>query len=148
MPTFQLILSLYNRFCPDYNVRRSLGEKSMHELKQVETESEWSAFHTIREDVLWKARGRSETYNRSHPEDRKPGHLPMLLIYDGAPIGVLRLDSHSEVAWFRRVAIREKGCRFARSNVDRAAVGFYRKLGFSEVENEHSDGAIPMVKEL
>ena len=141
----------------------------MHELKQVETESEWSAYHAIREDVLWKARGRSEAYNRFHPADRTPGNFPMLLIYDGAPIGVFRVDVQSEVAWFRRVAIREgvqrqghgremmrlamafareKGCHIARSNVDKAALGFYRKLGFSEVESEHSDGGVPMARDL
>jgi ribosomal protein S18 acetylase RimI-like enzyme len=43
---------------------------------------------------------------------------------------------------------RQKGCRSIRSNVDRAAVGFYRKLGFSEVANEHSDGGVPMARDL
>ena len=141
----------------------------MYVLKQAETESDWSAYHGIREDVLWKARGRADTYNRSHPDDFKPGNFPMLLIHDGEPIGVLRIDIQSDVAWFRRVAIREglqrqghgremmrlamafareKGCRSVRSNVARAALGFYRKLSFSEIANEHSDGGVPMAMQL
>jgi ribosomal protein S18 acetylase RimI-like enzyme len=72
---------------------------------------------------------------------------------DGVPVGAISVEIDSREAWFRRVAIREevqrrghgrrmielavafareKGCVHVRSNVDSAAVSFYRKLGFTE----------------
>jgi GNAT superfamily N-acetyltransferase len=141
----------------------------MDELKVVETEDEWAAYHAIRERVLWEARAKSSKYDPNHPDDRIPSNFPLLYVSDEKTIGVLRVDLDNETAWFRRVAVdeeyqkqgygtkmieaaitfaRAKGCGLVRSNVARDAVGFYEKVGFTYVDEVHPDGGIPMAKQL
>jgi GNAT superfamily N-acetyltransferase len=76
----------------------------------------------------------------------------MVLVYQGEPIGVIRIDIEDTLAIFRRVAIREdaqrfghgkqmlslaerfardKGCEGIRSFVNPEAVGFYERCGFA-----------------
>lgn len=139
------------------------------ELRPVVSDDEWEAYHSIRERVLWNARGRVGVYDREHPDERKLGNHPFLLVQGGEPLGVVRVDLEPPVAWFRRVAVREDrqrqgygrqllelaqqfavahGCRRVCSNVDPAAVGFYRKLGFQERPSERSTTSIAMEKQL
>jgi GNAT superfamily N-acetyltransferase len=108
-------------------------------------------------------------YDRNHPDDRAAGHYPLLLLLDGRPVGALRVDVDGMTAWARRVAIREDvqrrghgrrmlelavefartlGCRLMRSAVDGAAVGFYRKLGFREVEGIDASAGPQMQRPL
>jgi GNAT superfamily N-acetyltransferase len=111
-----------------------------YELRRVATESDWEAYHAIRERVLWEARGCPPAeYDRNHSDDRAADHYPLLLLLDRQPIGALRVDVEGITAWVRRVAIREevqrcghgrrmlelamefartKGCRLMRSAVD------------------------------
>ena len=111
-----------------------------YELRRVATESDWEAYHAIRERVLWEARGCPPAeYDRNHSDDRAADHYPLLLLLDRHPIGALRVDVEGIAAWVRRVAIREevqrcghgrrmlelamefartKGCRLMRSAVD------------------------------
>lgn len=121
-----------------------------YDLRPVTTKADWSAFHSIRKRVLWDARGQTG-YDPEHPDDRADGKHPFLLWYEGQPIGVLRVDLVPPVAVLRRVAVveglqrrghgrkmvalaedfaRREGCSLAASNVDREAVGFYRRLGY------------------
>lgn len=137
------------------------------ELKVVSTVDEWNAYHAIREQVLWAARGRSG-YDRAHPDDAKEANVPMLLVIDSHPTGVVRVDIEPPLAWFRLVAIREdrqrrgygqamlnlatdfaasRGCSRIRSNVDPAAVGFYEELGFNQLDAGCGE-SVPMVKVL
>jgi len=139
------------------------------ELKRVVTEQEWDVYHSIRERVLWTTRGDVGAYTRSHPDERAPGHYPLLLLRDGDPVGVVRVDVDPPDAWFRRVAVREdvqrqgcgrrlvelaqefavsRGCTRLCSNVAPDAVGFYRKLGFHHRGVESEDASIPMEKHL
>ena len=81
----------------------------------------------------------------------------MLLLFDGDPIGVIRIDIAKPVAWFRRVAIKESfqrqghgselmrlAERFAvehgisriQSDVDQDAISFYDRFGFCLIRRD------------
>ena len=123
-----------------------------HELRPPGSDDEWLAFHAIRRKVLFENRGKRESYIENHPDDFKAGHHPLILLYKGDVIGVIRVEVTETVAWFRRVAIREdlqrlghgrvllrlaegfaktKGCSEVRSNAAVEAVGFYERCGYS-----------------
>jgi GNAT superfamily N-acetyltransferase len=123
-----------------------------HELRTPRSEEEWRAFHAIRRKVLFENRGKSEAYDEDHPDDRKGGNHPLLLLYRGEIIGVLRIDVAGNVAMLRRVAIRDdlqrlghgrvllrlaeafaasQGCDEMRSNAAVEAVGFYERCGYT-----------------
>jgi len=139
------------------------------QVKLVESDEEWESYHAIREQVLWNARGRAGSYDRDHPEERKPGHYPLILLRDGEPVGAVRVDVELPLAWFRLVAVREdeqrrgygryllesaeqfavaQGGNCLRSNVDHKALGFYLKLGFQHRTGENFETSIPMEKHL
>jgi GNAT superfamily N-acetyltransferase len=121
-----------------------------HELRAPGSSDEWHAFHAIRRKVLFENRGKSD-YNENHPDDFKTGHHPLVLLYRGEVVGVIRVEVCESVAWFRRVAIREdlqrlghgrvllrlaeafakaEGCDEVRSNAAVEAVGFYERCGY------------------
>ena len=66
----------------------------------------WRAYHDIRREVLFEARGQFGVYNENHPDDRVAGHHAKLLLHRGDPIGVIRIDISGTEAIYRRVAIR------------------------------------------
>jgi len=122
-----------------------------YELKPPSTADEWSAYHQIRGVVLWEERGIFGEYDEHHPDEYKPNHFPQLLLLDGKPIGVIRIDLIEGVAWFRRVAItakqqrwgrgrellrrsesfaRDRGALRVESSVDGDAIFFYRKMDY------------------
>jgi GNAT superfamily N-acetyltransferase len=140
-----------------------------YELRMVTSNEDWEAYHSIRERVLWEARGRADSYDRFYPDEHKAGHFPFLLIYEDEPVGAVRVDLEPPVAWFRRVAVREnvqrhghgqkmlelaaefaktRGCQHVRSNVDPAAAAFYRRLGFENITGEHRGPSVPMERRL
>lgn len=123
-----------------------------YELRPPGSNEEWLAFHAIRRRVLFENRGKLETYNENHPDDFKTGNHPLILLYRGAVIGVMRVDVCETVAWLRRVAIREdlqrlghgrvllrlaeafakaEGCNEIRTNAAIEAVGFYDHCGYT-----------------
>jgi N-acetylglutamate synthase-like GNAT family acetyltransferase len=123
-----------------------------HELRAPANEDEWRALHFIRRKVLFENRGRFDTYIENHPDDFKTGHHPLVLLYKGNVIGVVRVEVEDKRAWLRRVAIREdvqrqghgrvllrlaeafakaEGCHEMVSNAADDAVGFYESCGFS-----------------
>lgn len=123
-----------------------------HELRTPQSDEEWRVFHAIRRKVLFENRGKAEAYIENHPDDSKPGNHPLVLLYRGDVIGVLRIDVDGTVAWLRRVAIRDDlqraghgrvllrlaegfaktaGCNEIRSNAAVEAVGFYERCGYT-----------------
>ena len=123
-----------------------------HELRQPASDEEWRVFHSIRRRVLFDNRGKSETYIDNHPDDSKPGNHPLVLLYKGVVVGVVRLDVGEAEAWLRRVAIREdlqrvghgrvllrlaeefaktEGCGLLKTNAAVESIGFYERCGYS-----------------
>jgi len=121
-------------------------------LTPVATEADWQALHALRRATLF-APGRHPgiVYDDNHPDDHAPDHVPYLLLSDGAPIGMVRLDFRGETAVVRLVAItpnlqrqghgsvldrlvveaaRARGVRTLVVNSAPDAVGFYEKLGW------------------
>ena len=109
------------------------------------------AFHAIRRKALFENRGKSESYIENHPDDSKAGNHPLIFLYEGVVIGVVRVDIDETVAWLRRVAIRDdqqrlghgrvllrlaesfaksKGCKEMQSNAAVEAIGFYERCGY------------------
>ena len=122
-----------------------------HELRPPSNDEELRALHDIRRKVLFENRGKFDTYIENHPDDSKPGHHPLVLVYKGLAIGVVRVEVNDAMAWLRRVAIREdfqrrghgrillrlaetfaksEGCDEVRSNAAVEAVGFYERCGY------------------
>src|SRR5262245_53786306 len=123
-----------------------------HALRTPRDAEEWRSCHAIRRKVLFENRGKTETYNENHPDDSGPGNHPLILLYRGEVIGVVRIDVSERVAWLRRVAIREdlqhqghgrvllrlaekfaraEGCDEMRSNAAVEAVEFYERCGYA-----------------
>ncbi|MGO7588114.1 GNAT family N-acetyltransferase [Rhizobium leguminosarum] len=121
---------------------------------QVSSYEHWNAYHDIRRAVLFEARGLIG-YDANHPDDRRDGHFPLLLLLENTPVGVARLDLTEQTACVRTVAIRAecqgKGYgrmlmvgleKFASQhevkrllvNAARDAVGFYEALGWTVIE--------------
>ena len=141
-----------------------------HVLRVPRNREEWRAYHAIRRQVLFENRGVVGLYIENHPDEFAPGHHPLVLIYNGAPIGVIRVDISGRVAWFRRVAVcdalqrcghgrtllrlaealaRRERCHEVRSNVAADAVGFYERCGYSrDLSTPAEIGSVPMLKTL
>jgi GNAT superfamily N-acetyltransferase len=140
------------------------------ELRPPTNDEEWRAFHEIRRQVLFVNRGKFETYIENHPDDSKPGNYPLILLYRGEIIGVVRIDISEAVAWLRRVAIREdlqhlghgrvllrlaesfaikKGCAEMRTNSALEAHGFYKRCDYALDDSRDSPvNSVPLVKRL
>jgi GNAT superfamily N-acetyltransferase len=120
--------------------------------------------------VLFENRGQFGVYNENHPDDRREGNHPFLLLLDGVAIGVIRVDISGTKATFRRVAVREdlqraghgrvllalvesfaqaKGCKLIWSDVAPDAVGFYERCGFTYDPSAPATGtSVSMQKRL
>lgn len=122
-----------------------------YELVKVASESDWRDYHSLRREVLWEARGRSN-YDDRYADEYLPNHHPLLLKLDGRPIGTTRLDDfgHGRGA-VRLVAIaigaqrqghgralsllvedyaRRLGINTLLVNAAPEAVGYYQKMGW------------------
>jgi len=121
-----------------------------HKLRAPESDGEWRAFHDIRRKVLFENRGKND-YIENHPDDTRSGNYPLVLLFQGEIIGVLRIDVCESEAWLRRVAIREdlqrqghgrvllrlaenfalkKNCTGVRTNAAVESVGFYERCRY------------------
>lgn len=151
-------------------IKRSHVISDDHELRAPATDEEWRALHDLRRKILFENRGKFETYIENHPDDFKAGHHPLILLYRGDVIGVVRVDVSEEVAWFRRIAIREdlqrrghgrillelaeafakaEGCDEVRSNAATDAVGFYERCGYERDPSSPSPvNSVPVLKSL
>jgi GNAT superfamily N-acetyltransferase len=140
------------------------------DLRPPVTDAEWSIYHEIRRRVLFELRGNGDAYDPRHPDELRPGNHPFVLWTGGEAVGVIRVDIDADAAIFRRVAVREdvqrrghgrqmlaaaadfarnQGCRRLVSHVDRAAVGFYQRCGFSIVKDPSpKDSTVLMIKAL
>ena len=141
-----------------------------HELISPASPNQWRAYHDIRRQVLFEARGQFGVYDENRPDDRAAGHHPKLLVYGDEPIGVVRIDIDGTTAILRRVAIRSDiqrlghgrallslaqrfaesaGCVTLTSFVAPDAVGFYERCGFAIEEGRDSGGkSVFMTKRL
>ena len=115
-----------------------------YELRPPHGDAEWTAYHEIRRHVLFERRGRGAEYDPRHPDDAKPGNHPLLLLHDGVPLGVIRVDVDHERATFRRVAIREDAQRRGHGRaLLQAAEAFARAQGCVRVESHVAADAVP-----
>ena len=127
-------------------------------------------YHAIRRKVLFENRGQFGIHDENYPEEFETVNHPLILIYKGVPIGVIRIDIELSVAWFRRVAVREElqraghgrvllrlaeafardqGCDEVRSNVAADAVGFYERCGYlRDSSSKARSDSVPMQKHL
>jgi len=126
--------------------------KLTYELRSPSDSPDWDAYHAIRRRVLFERRGRMGVYDAAHPDEQKPGNHPKVLALGREVLGVIRIDLAPPQAVFRRVAVREdrqrRGlgtillglaeqfalqhhCKELASHVDRDAVAFYTKCGFT-----------------
>ena len=125
-----------------------------YELIQVADPNDWLAYHAIRRQELFEAKGRFGVYDPNRPDDHLPGTYHYLLRFDGRPVGTTRLDIRGDgTAIVRLVAItaaeqgRGHGRALSRMVQDRAvafgadtllvnaaptAVGYYAKTGWQE----------------
>ena len=123
-----------------------------YELIEVTDPVDWEAYHAIRRQELFEAKGRHGVYDPNYPGERAPGMYPYLLKLDGKALGTTRLDIREDgTAIFRLVAItsaeqgrghgrvlgqmveeraRAFGARTLLVNSAPEAVGFYEKMGW------------------
>lgn len=145
-------------------------DRTDYQLRRPSSDDEWHAYHLIRRKALFENRGHFGTYNASHPDELQSGNHPLILVWRGEPIGVIRIDVRDHVAWFRRVAVREdfqraghgrvllhmaenfarqQKCDEVRSNVALDAVAFYEHCGYTfDFSTPASAESVLMVKRL
>lgn len=124
-----------------------------YELRELASAEDWEAMHRIRLEVLFtEERHPGLTYDRAHPHDTEPTHRKFLLLWNGVPIGTMRLDPRGDGGIVRLVAIvtdlqrqghgsklesllidyaRAHGMQRLWLNAAADAVGFYEKLGWT-----------------
>jgi predicted acetyltransferase/GNAT superfamily N-acetyltransferase len=124
------------------------------ELRRVETAEDWAAYHEIRRTALFAIYRPELRYDPDHPNERRPGRMPLIFLDRGTAIGTIRLDLlDAERAAFRLVAIRPErqraglgatlvelaeawvaalGRRSVVLNAVRPALAFYRRHGYGE----------------
>lgn len=126
-----------------------------YELRHVRSPQDWRDLHRIRRSVLFTPERHAVEYDENHPDDRAHGNLPLLLIEDGRPVAVARLDVRREIAVVRLVAVtsgeqrrgygkvlnalideeaRRRGVKTLRVNAAPDAVGFYEKAGWQTAD--------------
>lgn len=125
-----------------------------YELIEVTDPADWAAYHAIRRQELFEARGRHGIYNENHPDEYAPNAHCYLLKLDGKPLGTTRLDIWADgTAIVRMVAItaaeqgkghgralmqiveeraRGFGAPAAFLNAADTATGFYRRTGWHD----------------
>lgn len=125
-----------------------------YELRAVKTPEDWAAMHDIRRATLFapERHGDEVVYDDNHPDDRDARNQCFLLVRDGRPTGVARLDRRGDrEGVVRLVAIVPDGQRQGRGramsdlidakargwglrtlliNAHESAVGFYEKTGW------------------
>jgi len=149
-----------------------------YELRPVTTEADWRAMHDIRRATLFtpdRHPGHVIVYDENHPHDHNPHNQPFLLMLDGAPIGVVRLDDRGSEGVVRLVAIvpelqarghgrvlgrlveeeaRRRGMQRLMLNAFIGSIGFYEKMGWhAEVwdaaeSTEYAGRSMQMTKSL
>ena len=138
-------------------------------LASPTTDELWAAYHDIRRTILFEGRDRFGVYDANHADELKPNHFPKLLLLDGEPIGVIRIDIDNEAARFRLVAIveprqrqghgrkllalaeefaREQGAETAMIASAPDAVAFYQRLGYALADETDQPDSVGMVKRL
>jgi GNAT superfamily N-acetyltransferase len=115
-----------------------------YQLRSPVSDAEWASYHEIRRHVLFERRGRGAEYDPHHPDETKPGNHPLLLLHEGVPLGVIRVDVDGDRAILRRVAIREDEQRHGHGRAMlKAAEAFARRHGCVRVESHVDAGAMP-----
>lgn len=121
-------------------------------LEVVNTPEEWEAYHLIRRQELFEARGRIGIYDANRPEEHAESNFPLLLTLNGHGIATTRLDLRDDgTAVIRLVAVskanqgkghgrvlaklvddfaRLKGVKKLLVNADPSALGYYEKLSY------------------
>ncbi|MET3898644.1 N-acetylglutamate synthase-like GNAT family acetyltransferase [Devosia sp. UYZn731] len=123
-------------------------------LIEVSEPADWQAYHAIRRQELFEARGRHGMYDENYPGERGANMHHYLLKLDGRPLGTTRLDVREDgIAIFRLVAItaaeqgrghgrvlaqmlderaRAFGASILYVNAAVTAVGFYQATGWHD----------------
>ncbi len=149
---------------------RHIREVEGYELRPPASPEEREAYHDLRRRLLFEARGRFGVYEPDHPDERRPGNHPLLLLSNGDIVGVVRVDLACPVAILRRVAVddraqgrghghalitlvagfaRRHGCTELRTFAAPDAVGFYQRCGFETVASaETPNGTVLMRREV
>jgi hypothetical protein len=52
------------------------------ELRSLSSPDDWAANHPIRRRVLFESRGLLNVYDPDHPDERRPGNHPKVLVVD------------------------------------------------------------------
>lgn len=132
-----------------------------YELVEVSGPEDWAAYHDIRRQELFEARGRHGIYNPNYPDEYTADKHHYMLKLDGTPLGTTRLDVRGDgTAVFRLVAIaapeqgkghgrvlsqlvQERaqafGARTLLVNAARTAIGYYEKTGWHRHEWDVSE---------
>lgn len=123
-----------------------------YELVEATEPADWEAYHAIRRQELFEARGRHGIYDPNRPDERLPGMHPFLLKANDRPVGTTRLDIRDDgTCIFRLVAItaseqgkghgrmlgrmvedeaRARGAHTAYVNAASTALGYYEATGW------------------
>ena len=126
----------------------------VYQLVDVKDPADWMAYHAIRRQELFEARGRHGLYDENYPGEYEPNMDHLMLKLDGRPIGTTRLDVRQDgTAVFRLVAIsadvqgqghgrvmaglvegraRQHGVHTLFVNAARPAHGFYLAMGWHD----------------
>jgi N-acetylglutamate synthase-like GNAT family acetyltransferase len=120
-----------------------------YELVKVSTEPDWQAYHDLRRQTLWEARGLHD-YDATRSEERAVSNHPLLLKLDGRPIGTTRLDNLEDSRGVvRLVAITADSQRQGHGRVlSRLVEDYARRLGISTLLVNAAPDAVGYYKKM
>jgi len=104
-------------------------------LRPARLAQEWSAYHAIRRDAIFRALLPGQAYDEHDADEFQHRHLPHVLVRDGEIIGTVRIDLVGETqAGLRLIAIRRDLHRQGHGSVLlRLAEHAARGLGRTEI---------------
>jgi GNAT superfamily N-acetyltransferase len=142
-------------------------DNGRYELRRPMSDGEWDSYHGLRRVILFERRGRFGVYDAAHADELRPENHPFLFLVDGEAAGTIRIDIVANEALFRLVTIREtlqrqghgrrmlslaetfvrgQGRRVMRSHVNRDAIGFYERCGFTRDGPDEGGATVLMRK--
>lgn len=114
-----------------------------YELRRATDRGDLAAYHRIRRDVLFSARGRSG-YDENYPDETNPNNWALLLLHRREPVCAFRLDIKEDCGIIRLMAVDKA---FQRAGHGTAAItllmGLAKRLSLKSLEVNSASDAVP-----
>jgi len=117
----------------------------LYVLRPAQSENDWAAYHAIRRDAIFALYFPHQPYDDTHPDEFKPGNLPLVLLHGGEAVGTVRIDFLDQTrAGLRLIAVKPGLQRLGHGTalLD-AAESFLKQRGTREITINATSLSLP-----